>query len=501
LETAVVFKGIKKYFTGTKALDWDAEDVMEVFPGEIHGIVGENGAGKSTLLQILMGIYDSTDGEISVFGNEYKPKTTRDAEAAGISIIMQQPNFAYNMTVAENIYMGHDKKFTNGLRLIDWKKQNEAASGILREYNYGHIKPTEILRNLSFEERKQVEIARALSIRPRILLVDETSAAISRESVENLYELLRNLRNQGTAIIYISHFIDEVYALCDKVSVLRDGKLVAKMTVSETSPSMIINSMVGRDISGENYRSEDNSSIGDVVLDVRNLSSHDSFRDVNLTVKQGEIVGIAGIGGCGSDNLGRALFGYEKVTGGEIYYKGVRITIESPMKATKNRIGYIPKDRDLEGLFLIYNIILNNSSANLAKMNKNGIMKGAEEKAAADKSIEQLRIKAPSAATTVENLSGGNRQKVAIAKWLANESDLLIFNSPTRGVDVGAKYEIYKILEELKNRGKAIILISDELPELIGMSDRIYCLKKGTVSGEFDRVDGFTEESVIVKMV
>ena len=501
METAVVFKGIKKYFPGTKALDWAPDDTIEILSGEIHGIVGENGAGKSTLLQVLMGIYDSTDGEISVFGSDYKPKTTRDAEAAGISIIMQQPNFAFNLTVAENIYMGHDKKYRNALKLIDWKSQNAAAAELLREYNYSHIKPTDILSNLSFEERKQVEIARALSIRPRILLVDETSAAISRESVENLYELLRDLRDKGTAIIYISHFIDEVYALCDRVSVLRDGKLVAKLKVSETTPSMIINNMVGRDVSGENYRSEDNSSIGEVLLETKDLTSEGNFEGVNMSVRKGEIVGIAGIGGCGSDNFARALFGYEKISSGEIHYKGEKVTIDSPMQATKNKIGYIPKDRDREGLFLIYDIIINNSAANLLQMSRKGIMKHAAEKVAAEKSIKQFRIKAPTATTVIESLSGGNRQKVAIAKWLANESDLLIFHSPTRGVDVGAKYEIYKIIEELKNEGKAIMLISDELPELIGMSDRIYCFKKGAVSGEFNRTDGFTEERVIVKMV
>lgn len=498
---AVVFKGIKKYFEGTKALDWDPEDVMEVFPGEIHGLVGENGAGKSTLFQVLMGIYKRTAGEIYLFGQPVEINNVHDAERAGISIIMQQPNFAYNMTVAENIFMGRDKEFTNKAGLINWKKQNEAAAKILAEYNFSHIKPTDILSDLGFEERKLVEIVRALSVKPKILLVDETSAAVSKKSVEILYKLLREQRDKGTAVIYISHFIDEVYELCDRVSVLRDGKLVAKMVVKDTTPEMIINNMVGRDISGESYRSDNNDSIGDVMLEVKNFTKEGVFEDINLTIRSGEIVGIAGIGGCGSDEFGRVLFGYEQPTSGEMIYKGKKGHMKSPLEAINNGIAYIPKDRDLEGLFLIYDLVMNISAANLKKMHKRGIINNKLEAQVAKDSIKRLKIKTPSERTAVSNLSGGNRQKVSIAKWVANESSLLIVNSPTRGVDVGAKYEIYKILESLKNEGKAILLISDELPELLGMCDRIYSFRKGRNSGEFTRGVNFTEEAVVATMV
>jgi len=501
LGAAVVFKGIKKYFEGTKALDWDPEDVMEVFPGEIHGLVGENGAGKSTLFQVLMGIYKRTAGEIFLFGQPVEINNVHDAERAGISIIMQQPNFAYNMTVAENIFMGRDKEFTNKAGLINWKKQNEAAAKILAEYNFSHIKPTDILSDLGFEERKQVEIVRALSVKPKILLVDETSAAVSKKSVEILYKLLREQRDKGTAVIYISHFIDEVYELCDRVSVLRDGKLVAKMVVKDTTPEMIINNMVGRDISGESYRSDNNDSIGDVMLEVKNFTKEGVFEDINLTIRSGEIVGIAGIGGCGSDEFGRVLFGYEQPTSGEMIYKGKNGHMKSPLEAINNGIAYIPKDRDLEGLFLIYDLVMNISAANLKKMHKRGIINNKLEAQVAKDSIKRLKIKTPSERTAVSNLSGGNRQKVSIAKWVANESSLLIVNSPTRGVDVGAKYEIYKILESLKNEGKAILLISDELPELLGMCDRIYSFRKGRNSGEFTRGVNFTEEAVVATMV
>lgn len=501
LQPAVVFKGIKKYFPGTKALDWGPEETLEVYPGEIHGLVGENGAGKSTLLQVFMGIYDRNAGQILLDGKPFESRNAHEAEEAGVSIIMQQPNFAYNMTVAENIFMSRDKKFTNTARLISWKKQNAAAQKILEELGYMHIKPTDVLSELGFEERKQVEIARALSVQPKVLLVDETSAAISKDSVESLYALLRRQRDKGMAIIYISHFIDEVYKLCDRVSVLRDGKLITKLLVKETTPNLIISSMVGRDISNVNYRSEDNGSIGEPMLEVKDLSKKGSFSDINLSVRKGEIVGVAGIGGCGSDDFGRTLFGYEQPSSGQIIYKGKEVTVSSPTQAVRMNIGYIPKDRDQEGLFLIYNLIMNISAANLSNVSKNSILNYKRERKNSQDAVEKFRIKTPSVDTEVQDLSGGNRQKVAIAKWAENHSDLLIVNSPTRGVDVGAKYEIYRILEEIKNAGKGILLISDELPELLGMSDRIYCFRKGGISGEFSRGTDFTEEIIVSAMV
>lgn len=498
---AVVLRGIKKYFPGTKALDWGDNDTIEIKEGEIHGLVGENGAGKSTTFQILMGIYDKTDGEMELFGEPYNPKNVHDAESAGLAIIMQQPNFANNLTVAENIFLGQDKRFTNKAGLIDWKKQYAAAEEILHRFKYDHIKPTDLLSDLGFEETKQVEIARALSTNPKVLLVDETSAAISKSSVENLYQLLREQRDNGCAIIYISHFIEEVYDLCDRVSILRDGKLITKMEVNESvSPDLIIQNMVGRDVSDAIYRSEDNSSIGDVLLETKGLTRAGEFEDINIQIHAGEVVGIAGIGGCGSESFGKALFGYDQTERGEIYFKGKPVKVHSPLEAMQNGIGYIPKDRDKEGLFLIYDSTMNISASNMKNVSKHAVINHKKEKEIAVESIKKFLIKTPSEATPVSDLSGGNRQKVAISKWVVNESEFLIVNSPTRGVDVGAKYEIYKILEDLKNQGKGILLISDELPELIGMSDRVYCFRRGKVSGEFSR-DTFTEERLAVQMV
>jgi len=504
LEPILIFKGMKKYFPGTKALDWDENDTLEVYPGEIHGLVGENGAGKSTLFQILMGIYTRTKGEIIYEGKPFNSINAHYAEDHGISIIMQQPNFAHNMTVAENIFMSRDKRFKNPFGFIDWKKMNAAAKAVLDELGYTNIDPKAIVGELPFEARKQVEIARAFSSNPRVLLVDETSAAVSKESVEGLYRLLRKKRDEGIAIMYISHFIDEVHNLCDRVSILRDGLLVAKMKVDESvTEDVIIKNMVGRDISSVRYRSDDNSSIGDIVLETKGLSGgkEENFHNIDLTVREGEIVGIAGIGGCGSGEFGRAIFGYAPITSGKIIYKGKQVAFRSPTEAIKKRIGYIPKDRDREGLVLMYDLVMNISEANLKNVSRNSFIDAKKERSIANDAIKNLKVKTPSERAIAGSLSGGNRQKVAIAKWTVNNSDLLIINSPTRGVDVGAKYEIYRIIEDLKNKGKAILLISDELPELIGMSDRIYCFRAGKVSGEFVRGKDCTEETVVAKMV
>ena len=501
MEPLITFKGIKKYFSGTKALDWNPDDTVEVMPGEIHGLVGENGAGKSTLIQLLMGIYERTAGEIIYQGAPFISNSVLDAKSAGISIIMQQPNLAHNLTVAENIFLGQDKRFRNKLGLINWKMQNEEAAEVLNRVDYPHIKPTSVISKLGFEERKQVEIAHALAINPKVLLVDETSAAISKVSVDKLYNQLREQRDKGVAVIYISHFIDEVYDICDRISILRDGKYIDTLKVEETTPDMIISKMVGRDISMESYRSDDNSSIADEVLDVRKLTRTGEYEDIDLKMHAGEIVGIAGIGECGSEELGRTLFGCLVPTSGEVFYKGKPLRLNIPADAVALKIGYLPKDRDREGLIAKFSIAMNMSSANLRNLTKYGIIDQKNEKRLADEYVQRFKVMTPSIMTNILNLSGGNRQKVAIAKWAVNHSDLLIVNSPTRGVDVGAKYEIYKILEEAKNEGKAILIISDELPELLGMSDRIYILRKGRVSAEVKRGEAFAEETVMAHMV
>jgi ABC-type sugar transport system ATPase subunit len=501
MQQYLVFKGIKKYFTGTKALDWDENDVMDVFPGEIHGLVGENGAGKSTLMQVLMGIHSRTAGKIYLDGKEFNPKNALEAEKNGVSIIMQQPNILPNLMVCENIFIGRDKEFFNNIGLIRWKNQMKEAEEILNKLGFNDIKPNQILSSLTFEQSKQVEIARALSINPKVLIVDETSAAVSMGSVEKLFSILKEQKEKGVAIIYISHFIDEIHRLCDRISILRDGKLVKSMPMKDATTDIIINNMVGREISKSSYRKDDTmDGIGATMFEAKNLNYKGKFIDVSIKVNKGEIVGIGGIGGAGSEELGQVLFGKKVAESGEILLNGKKTHINSPKQAMDHAIGYVPKDRDREGLIVKFNVRENISAANIKNIQKNSFINFKKEAENAEKAVKLLKIKTPSTLTSVNSLSGGNRQKVAIAKWVSNQSNVLIMNSPTRGVDVISKYEIYHIIENLKNEGKAILIISDELPELIGMCDRIYTMRKGRITGEFRRDENLGEELLIRQM-
>lgn len=497
MQPAVIFKGIQKSFPGTKAVDFAEDEKIEIYPGEIHGLIGENGAGKSTLLQILMGIYSKDAGEIYLNGELFEPKNILDTEKHGVSIIMQAPNILPNLTVAENIFIGHDSEFSSG-GVVQWKKQNQAAKEILDKLGYTDMKPTDLITDVTFEQSKQTEIARALSTNPKVLLVDETSAAVSRESVEKLYSLLRDLKKQGVAIIYISHFIDEVYELCDRISVLRDGKFIDSLPITEDlSPDKIIAKMVGREVTDEFREDDSMDGIGETLVSIKGLTKENVFEDMTLDIHRGEIVGVGGIGGCGSEEFGAALFGKERYDYGEIIYNGQPVTIHSPVKAVDLGIGYIPKDRDKEGLITKFSVEENNSSANLKSLTRFGCINFKKESEQAKAMVEEFRTKTPSIKTSVMSLSGGNRQKVAIAKWVVNNSEFLIINSPTRGVDVGAKFEIYRHIERLKKQGKAILLITDDLPELMGLSDNIYTMRKGKISASFRRDELFNDERLM----
>ncbi len=502
MKPILVLKGIKKYFPGTKALDWADDDVLEFKPGEIHGIVGENGAGKSTLVKIIMGIYHKTAGEMYLEDKLFKPKNALEAEKHNVSIIMQQPNILLNLTVAENIFIGRDSKFIGKTGLLKKRKQAEEARKVLDSLGFDNINETKYLSDLDYEGRKLVETARALSVEPKILIVDETSAAVSHDGAEKLYKMLRKLRDQGVAVIYISHFIKEVFDLCDNISILRDGKYIKSFDVKKTTQNEVISNMVGREINKDYYRENDAvGKLGAKMVEIKNLSKEGAFKNISFDVSEGEILGIGGIGGCGVEELGRILFGTYPPNSGDIIYKGKKIHFNSTNTALKNNIGYVPKDREKEGLVVNFSIKENISSASLKNLSNMGFVNRNKERDIAGKSAKALRVKANSIEETVESLSGGNRQKVAIAKWVSNDSDLLIMNSPTRGVDVAAKQEIYKFIESLKKQGKAIILISDELPELIGMSDRIIIMRKGEITGSFTRDEHPGEQNLIKYMI
>lgn len=505
MEAIISVKGIKKYFSETKALDWDPEDKIDFYPGEIHALVGENGAGKSTLVQILTGIYRPDAGEMILGHDPYSPASLLEAEKHGISIIMQAPNILPNLTVAENIFIGRDSEFAT-FGFSKKRLQRAKAQELLRELKYSKISPDDMLRDLNFEDNKLVEIARALSIHPKILVVDETSAAVSRLSAEKLYEVLRQQRNAGVAIIYISHFIEEIFELSDKISILRDGKLIKTKNTRAANREEIITNMVGREIKVKDgfYRSDNGTDMYEKkkVLEVEGLNKKGAFEDITFDVRQGEIVGIGGIGGCGFIELGGAIFGAIKDKSGTIKIDGEPRNIQAPTDGIQARISYIPKDRDLQGLYLSFPIRENITSIFLKEhFARKGFIKFAQEKKYASERKELLKIKANSIEDKVLNLSGGNRQKVAIARWLSTDSRILIFNSPTRGVDVMAKQEIYRAIDVLRLQGKAIILISDDMLELIGMCDRIFTMRNGRITKEFNRKNGFAEEALMEMMV
>lgn len=493
--------GMKKQFPGVLALDWDADDEFTVAPGEVVGLVGENGAGKSTFVQIVAGIYERTDGELWLDGMPYAAENAVDARAKGVAIVMQEPALLPTLTVADNIFLGKEKVYRNLLGLLSLRRRNALAREILTEYGID-VSPSAVVRSLDYEQRKLVELAKATFERPKVLIVDETAAALSLRGQETLFDHIRLLKSEGVAIIYITHHLEEVLRVCDRVVVMKDGKLVANLPVESTSVDELSTLMVGRELRAGYFRADDEGTRGErVVLEVEGLSIAGVLEDISFKLHEGEILGIGGLVGAGAQELGAALFGDIRMDGGVVRKDGRTIKTKTPADAVNLGIGYVPKDRDREGLILRESVRRNISLPILGQLVNLVFLRLGEERRIVTKFFERLRIKAPHIATYCVNLSGGNRQKVVLAKWLAADSEVMILNNPTRGVDVGAKAEIYHLMMNLKQQGLAILMISEELPELIGMSDRILIIRKGRISGEFHRSDRPTEEQLIQYMI
>ena len=486
-------RGICKSFSGVKVLD---EAGLTVKPGEVHALMGENGAGKSTLMKIIMGIYSKDAGQVLLDGCEVDFKDPKEALNAGISMIHQELTPIPEMTVAENIFLGREKQKIKGLPFMDRKAVNQDTQVLLDKYEVSdYIKPTMKMKNLNIAQVQMVEIIKAVSYNSKVIIMDEPTSSLSENESDVLFKIIGNLKNQKVGIIYISHRMEEVFEISDRISVLRDGKFIGCVETKEASNQQLINMMVGREL-GSGYPCN-TAPRGEKVLEVKNFTSDGVFSDVSFSVHAGEILGFAGLVGAGRSEVMRALVGYDKFTSGEIYLHGKKITIANPNEAIKHRIIMAPEDRKLLGLVFGRSIRENIALQNLSEVSSGCFIKKHEEKKACKQYAEEMTIKMNDIEDEIGSLSGGNQQKTVLAKSLMSEPKVLIMDEPTRGIDVGAKATIYNIMVDLAKRGIAIIMISSELPELIGVADRIIVMAGGKIMGELTDKKDFTQPRIL----
>ena len=482
-------RGITKTYPGVTALD--GVD-FAVLPGEVHALVGENGAGKSTLMKILAGADMKDAGSVSINGHEAHIATPQEAMRLGISIIYQEFNLVPYMNAAENVFLGREP-MSAVPGVIDFGRMYSDAERIVGELGV-RLDVRVPVNQLSVAQQQMVEVAKATSRNARIIAMDEPSATLTEHELENLFALIRRLKADGVSIIYISHRLEEVFQIADRVTVLRDGKLVATKPVAETDRDDIIHMMVGRELKEKIPKVV--AKHGEVALEVRGLSRAGALRDINFTVRHGEVLGHAGLVGAGRTEVARAVFGADPIDTGTVLLDGQPVTIRSPKDAIRLGIGLVTEDRKALGLILGMAVRENVTLANLGPLSRLGFVSRRGEREVASRFVEDLMIKTPSVEQAVQNLSGGNQQKVVLAKWLYTQSKVLIFDEPTRGIDVGAKTEIYQLMNRLAEHGVAIIMISSELPEILGMSDRILVMHEGEIAGELSREDA-TQEKIM----
>ena len=475
----LTMKDIDKSFPGVHALD---HVNFEVRKGEEHALMGENAAGKSTLMKVLTGIYTKDSGSIVYEGKEVEFHNTRDAQDQGIVIVHQELNMLGHLTVAQNIFIG--REFKKGIR-IDDKKMNEEAEKLFKRLNID-IDPTEMMGNLTVGKQQMCEIAKAISHEAKVIIFDEPSAALTEAEIEELFKIIRDLRKQQLGIVYISHRMDEIKVITDRVTVMRDGTYVGTLITNDCTKDDIINMMVGRVIYEDPKTESSVAKDAPIVLKVENLNAGRMVQDVSFELRKGEILGFSGLMGAGRTETARAIFGADPKTSGTITINGKKVEINSPEDAVKCGIGYLSEDRKRYGIVVQKSVAENSTMATMENFVKGlFINKKAENKAAQDY-VDSLATKTPGVDQLVVNLSGGNQQKVVIAKWLIRNCDILIFDEPTRGIDVGAKNEIYKLMNRLAEEGKSIIMISSEMTEILRMSDRIVVMCEGRKTGEID---------------
>ena len=485
-ETALLeLRGICKFFPGVRALDGVDFTLCK---GEIHALMGENGAGKSTLIKVLTGVYSKDEGTISMEGTPVQIRSTQDALKAGISTVYQEITLCPNLTVAENLYIGRTKgAFTN------WRKMNAGAKKLLSSLGIPAA-PTQQLSSCSIAVQQMVAIARAVDMECKVLILDEPTSSLDEQEVEKLFKLMLDLKSRGVGIIFVTHFLEQVYAVCDRITVLRDGECVGTIGTKDCTEPQLVNMMVGRTL--DDIYPKGNAQIGEAVLEAKHLNAGKMVQDVSFTLHRGEILGFAGLIGAGRSEVMRAIFGVDPLDSGEIVIDGKKLEKHTPTDAIRAGLGLVPEDRKLLGLILDMSVRENTTLPCLPVEMKGGILSRKKENEITQTYIEQLDIKTPGAEQKVLNLSGGNQQKVVIGKWLATHPKVLILDEPTRGIDVGAKREIHQLMSKLADQGVGIIMISSEMPEVLGMSDRIIVMHEGHVCGELSRSEA-TQERIM----
>lgn len=485
----ITMSGISKSFSGNKVLD---NVDFEVKKGEIHALMGENGAGKSTLMKILTGIYTRDSGEIWVKGEKAEFKNAKEAEAAGIAVIHQELNILPDLTVAENFFLGNEKTFGRS-GILRTKEMNRFAEKTLAKLGL-HIDARTLARDLSVGKQQIIEIAKAVSSNAEVIIMDEPTAALTDREIETLFETVRSLQAEGVSFVYISHRMEEIFAMCDRITILRDGQYVGVRTIKDTTFEEIVKMMVGREL-GERFPQRLHQ-IGEVKMKVERLARGDLFEDVSFEVRKGEVLGIAGLMGAGRTEVLQSIFGYKKASAGDVWIDGKKVSIRNPLQAKKLGIAYVTEDRKSEGLVLDFSVRDNMSLPNFNRLSKTGVVLKSKENAFYDEMSKRLGVRTSGPEQAVKSLSGGNQQKVVIAKWLGIEPDILFLDEPTRGVDVGAKKEIYSIINELAERGVAIVMVSSELPEVIGMADRVLVMHEGKLMADLPKEE-MTQERIM----
>ncbi len=484
----VELNNIEKSFPGVKALNGVK---LKVLPGEVHGLVGENGAGKSTLIKILMGVYTRDEGELLIEGNPENIKGPSDAAAKGLGAVYQDLNLAMHLSIGENFFLGKLPRTTMGL--VDWKQVHSVTNDTLKELNLP-VDSKMIIRDLSPAQQEMVAIAKTVHQDCKLVVFDEPTALLTNDEVEQLFSIIRQLKEKSIGIIYISHRMEEIFTICDTVTILKDGEWVDSSPVSETNENDLIAKMVGRSVS-EMY-AINRFPLGEEALSVKDLTRNGVFKPVSFSVRKGEILGFFGLVGSGRTEIMKTIFGSDPIDSGSISIYGQEVRLRSPKDAIKNGIGFLPEDRKEEGLALDLSVMTNINLPSYRRISRKGFVQSRLEHKNAQSFIEKMRIKTPSEAQISGNLSGGNQQKVVISKWLCRECDIFIFDEPTVGIDVGAKMEIYRLMEELTSQGKSIILISSYLPEVMGLADRMVVIYEGQQMGELIKRD-FSEESIL----